>query len=563
MKRKLLISTGLMVAGMFTNHLYAQDYQPLTVQSGFNADVIANGVGPSASSTNNDVDGVNYTFISRDFQLTATSTALTYGLPVNGIINSAVASTSGLTYQLGSYSANNSLRLQNAGDNGTLQFSNPLSASVVYMLATGGSGDCTVDATVNFTDNTSQTFTGLAISDWYDGSSYAIQGIGRINKTNDNLESGSGTNPRLYQLPLAIDAANQSKTVKSVTVTKTGTGGIPNIFGFAANAYNACGTPTNITAATTMTGATLSWTAPATGTPASGYQYYLSTSSTPPTATTTPTGTITSGTSVNLGNSLTTGQTYYFWVRSNCGGSSQSFWRMKQFTPGQISATYTAGDINTEYADSFSLDNTSTTSCPGTLSITIPAGYKIQSTDVSYTMTTASNGWMVEQRSLLVCSTNGNAEGSVISGAGSSGGTFSYNRPGLTIANDLTGTVNYELRAWRTYGGSGCNADYNKVDNGTFTVTVTLQPVSGLATNEVSSKGNERIAYPNPFADTLHLEKAENVKKAVVTDPSGVVVKTVENPSSELFLGGIKSGMYILTLTMKDGSVKSMKTIKK
>uniref|UniRef100_A0AAU6WRR3 T9SS type A sorting domain-containing protein n=1 Tax=Chryseobacterium endophyticum TaxID=1854762 RepID=A0AAU6WRR3_9FLAO len=49
----------------------------------------------------------------------------------------------------------------------------------------------------------------------------------------------------------------------------------------------------------------------------------------------------------------------------------------------------------------------------------------------------------------------------------------------------------------------------------------------------------------------------------MVTDPSGVVVKTVENPSSELFLGGVKSGMYILTLTMKDGSVKSMKTIKK
>lgn len=561
MKGKLLTFTGLIVAGMFTNHLYAQDYQPFTVQSGFNADVIANGVGPSASSTNNDVDGVNYAFLSRDFQLTASSTALTYGLPVNGIINSAVASTSGLTYQLGSYSANNSLRLQNAGDNGTLLFSNPLSASVVYMLVTGGSGACTVDATVNFTDNTSQTFTGVAVSDWYGGSSYAIQGIGRINKTNDNLESGSGTNPRLYQIPLAIDAANQSKTVKSVTVTKTGTGGIPNVFGFAANAYNPCGAPTNITAATTMTGATLSWTAPASGTPASGYQYYYSTSSTPPTATTTPTGSVNSGTSVNLGNSLTTGQTYYFWVRSNCGGSSQGFWRMKQFVPGQISATYTAGDINTQYSSSVS--TASTTNCPGTLSVTIPAGYKVQSTDVSYTMTTASNGWMAEQRSLLVCSTSGTAEAAVSSGSGSSTGTYSYNRTGLAIANNLTGTVNYELRAWRTYGGADCNADYNKVDNGTYTVTVTLQPVSALATNEVNAKVNERIAYPNPFADTLYIEKAENVKKAVVTDPSGVVVTTVENPSSAIFLGGIKSGMYILTLTMKDGSVKSMKTIKK
>ncbi|GEN75104.1 T9SS type A sorting domain-containing protein [Chryseobacterium hagamense] len=562
MKRKLLISAGLMAAGLFTNCLYAQDYQPFTVQSGFNADVIANGVGPSASSTTNDVDGVNYAFVSQDFKLTATSAALTYGLPTNGMISSAVTSTPGLTYQMGSYSANNSLRLQNANDSGTLQFSNPLAASVVYMLATGGSGDCTVDATVNFTDNTTQTFTGIAISDWYGGSSYAIQGIGRINKTNDNLESGSGTNPRLYQLPLAISAANQSKSVKSVTVTKTGTGGIPNIFGFSANAYNPCGTPDNIMATTTMTGATLSWTAPASGAPASGYQYYLTTSSTAPTATTTPTGTVPSGTSVNLGTSLTTGQTYYFWVRSNCGGSSQSFWRLKQFVPGQLSATYTAGDISTLYDDS-GVTTASATSCPGALSIVIPAGYKVQNTSVSYTMTAAGGGWMSEQRSLLACTNNSNTEASISSGTGSNGGTFSYNRTGLTLANNLTGTVNFEIRAWREYGGSGCGTNYNKVDNGTFTVTVTLQPVSALATNEVSAKGNEKIAYPNPFADTLYLEKAENVKKAVITDPSGVVVKTIDNPSSELFLGGVKSGMYILTLTMKDGSVKSMKTIKK
>ncbi|UOE38635.1 T9SS type A sorting domain-containing protein [Chryseobacterium oryzae] len=562
MKTKLFSLSGLILISLLTNEFYAQDYEPLQIQSGFNADVIANGVGSSATSTSNDVDGVNYAFISRDFQLTASSQPLTYGLPINGLINSAVASTPGLNYQLGSYSANNSLRLQNANDSGTLEFSNPISATVVYMLATGGSGACTVNATVNFTDNTSQTFTGIAISDWYGGSNYAIQGIGRINKVNNTLESGSGTNPRLYQLPLAIDAANQSKTVKSVTVTKTGTGGIPNIFGFSANAFNPCGVVSNISAVTSMTGATVSWTAPANGTPSSGYQYYYSTSSTPPSATTTPSGTVTSGTSVDLGNALTTGQTYYFWVRSNCGGSSQSFWRMKQFTPGQIAVTYTAGNINTLLENSSQITTTSTTTCPGNLFVTIPTGYKIQSTDVSYTMTTSSNGWMSEQRSFLVCTTNGNTESSVISGSGN-GGTYSYNRTGLSIANNLTGTVNYELRAWRTYGGADCNADFNRVDNGSFTVTVTLQPTSAMATNEANVKEKERIAYPNPFNETLYIDNKDNIKKAILIDPSGAVVKTFENPSSTLHLGGIKSGMYILTLTMKDGSVKSMKTIKK
>lgn len=559
MKGKLLPLTALVLSAVFNYQLKAQEYQPLPVQGGFNADVIANGVGPSASSTNNDVDGVNYAFISRDFQLTATSSPLTYGLPTNGIINSVVASTSGLSYQLGSYSSNNTLRLQNANDNGTLIFTTPIQALTVYMLATGGSGACTVDVDVNFTDNTSETFQGISISDWYGGSSYAIQGIGRINLTNDNLESGSGSNPRLYQIPLAISTANQSKSVKSVTVTKVGTGGIPNIFAFSADAYNACSTPTNITATTTMTEATLSWTAPASA-PASGYQYYYSTSSTPPTATTTPTGSVTSGTTVTL-NQLTTGQTYYFWVRSNCGGSSQSFWKMKEFTPGQISTVYTAGDINTQFNNS-GVTTSSTTNCAGTLSVNVPSGYKIKSTAVSYKMSTASNGWMSEQRSLLVCTNNNVTESSVTSGSGGSTGTYSYNRTGLTLANDLTGTVNFELRAWRTFGGSDCNADYNKVDNNTFTVTVTLEPLA-LATNEVTVKEKERIAHPNPFVDTLYLEKSENVKKAVITDLSGVMVKTVENPSSSIFLGELKSGMYILTLQMKDGSLKSMKTIKK
>ncbi|SDH98150.1 Por secretion system C-terminal sorting domain-containing protein [Chryseobacterium taeanense] len=559
MKGKLLPLAVVALSTVCNHYLKAQEYQPMPVTSGYNADVIANGVGPSASSTNNDVDGVSYAFISRDFQLTSASTPLNYGLPINGIINSVVSSTSGLSYQMGSYSSNNSLRLEAANDNGTLIFSTPLQAITVYMLATGGSGSCTVDVDVNFTDNTSETFSGVSISDWYGGSSYAIQGIGRINTSNDNLESGSGTNPRLYQIPLAISTANQSKSVQSVTVTKVGTGGIPNIFAFAADAYNACATPTNITATTTMSEATISWTASASA-PASGYQYYYSTSPTPPTATTTPTGSVTSGTSVTL-NQLTTGQTYYFWVRSNCGGSSQSFWKMKEFTPGQISTTYTAGDINTQFNNS-GVTTTSTTSCPGSLSINVPTGYKIKSTAVSYTMSTVSNGWMAEQRSLLVCTTNNTTEASVTSGSGSSTGTYSYNRTGLTLANDLTGTVNFEMRAWRTYGGSDCNADYNKIDNNTLTVTVTLEPLS-LATSEVTAKEKERIAYPNPFIDTLHIEKAENVKKAVLTDLSGVVVKTVENPSSSLFVGEIKSGMYILTLTMKDGSLKSMKTIKR
>jgi hypothetical protein len=71
-----------------------------------------------------------------------------------------------------------------------------------------------------------------------------------------------------------------------------------------------CSAPTALAVNTiTTTNATISWTG-ITPAPANGYQYYVSTSSVPPTNTTTPTGT-TTGTSVVL-NTLSPSTTYYF-----------------------------------------------------------------------------------------------------------------------------------------------------------------------------------------------------------------------------------------------------------
>lgn len=70
--------------------------------------------------------------------------------------------------------------------------------------------------------------------------------------------------------------------------------------------------------------AILSWTA-ASPAPTSGYQYYISTGSTPPSAATAPTGAVDPGTSASL-LGLLPGTTYYTWVRSNCGSSSYSAW---------------------------------------------------------------------------------------------------------------------------------------------------------------------------------------------------------------------------------------------
>lgn len=553
MKKTLLFIVAVASFSMVFQNATAQNLQTISIQSGFNADVVANGVGTSLSSTTNDVDGVNYAFISRDFQLTSGSTPLTYGLPTNGLINSAVASPTGLSYQLASYSGNNALRLQNVSDSGTLLFTSPIAAVNLYMLATGGSGACTVNVTVNFADATTETFTNISISDWYGGANFAIQGIGRINLTNDVLETGGGTNPRLYQIPLTINVANQAKLIESVTVTKV-TGGIPNIFGFSANAYTICSGPTNITFVSSNDGGTFNWTAPASA-PSSGYQYYYSSSSTPPTASTPPTGSVGAGVTTVTLTGLNMGETYYFWVRSDCG-TEQGFWQMKMFITGQMETTYTTGDINTEYSTGPTI--TSTTACPGTLTINVPSGFQIASTNVSYTMTTASNGWMSEQRSLLVCTTNNISEAAISSGVGGTTGTYAYNRTGLSLANGLSGNVTFNLRAWRTYGGSGCNADFNKVDNNTWKITVTLEET--LSTVDLTEQKIK--VYPIPFTDIIHLEKAEEVKTIFITEATGKLVKTLEQPQQDIYLGDLNSGLYILTLTMQDGSIHYTKAIK-
>lgn len=80
-------------------------------------------------------------------------------------------------------------------------------------------------------------------------------------------------------------------------------------------------TMVNITAISSSS-ATANWTAPAPP-PGNGYDYYFSSVSTPPTISTIPSGN-TASTSVIL--SLSPNTTYYFWVRSNCGGQDVSDW---------------------------------------------------------------------------------------------------------------------------------------------------------------------------------------------------------------------------------------------
>lgn len=578
----------------FASNIAAQNFQTMPVQSGYTADVIANGIGSSMTSTTMDVDGVSFAFVARDFQLTAASTPITYGIPANGTINSVVASTPGLSFQLADLSANNSLRLPVTGDTGTLVFGTPKAAFKLYLLATSGSGTSSVSATVTFSDNTTQVFSNISLSDWYGGSNAAIQGIGRINRTNDVLESNI-SNPRLYQSVLTIDAANVTKPIQSITIAKSTGSGIPNIFAVSADAFTDCSAPTlQPVGALSSNSAQVSWTIPLTTTAAS-YDLYYSTTNTPPTSATTPSMTGITGTSTTIG-SLSSSTTYYYWVRTNCTtATSQSGWSLagtfttlcgamvpaytNTFSPfpgncwannisGGTPATGPSGTTAYWTEDGF-LNVTGTGSARINLYSTNRAGWlKTVPFDLSaggyrvkfdYGATTYSGTAVSPMGSddviYFLVSNDGGSTWNILktwdvnNAASNTSTTYSYDLTTNTSANTV----------FAFYGNDGPvddAPDYN------FYVDNFIVESAQLSTSEVNGNKKTVTVHPNPFKDMLYISDTRDLKTVSVTDVSGRLVKTIDNPTKEINLSTLNSGLYLINIQFKDGSRSTVKAIK-
>lgn len=68
--------------------------------------------------------------------------------------------------------------------------------------------------------------------------------------------------------------------------------------------------------------------------------------------------------------------------------------------------------------------------------------------------------------------------------------------------------------------------------------------------------------YPNPFTNVLNISDVKGVSSISIIDASGREVKSMA-PSVELHLSDLRAGLYIVNLKMEDGSVKTLKAIKK
>jgi len=208
-----------------------------------------------------------------------------------------------------------------------------------------------------------------------------------------------------------------------------------------------------------------------------------------------------------------------------------------------ISETYTLGNIPTTY-------NTNPTpqtlaEQPGILTITIPIGSTITGVDVVYDMTATNGMYMDEQRSYMRCtSVGGLAESQVYSGEGWEGGVWSYSREGLTIANSVTGggDIEFELHAFRIWGGTGTNPDYSFVNNNTWTVTVhySLPGAPGNPTNPNPANHENYVSINTDLSWT----------NGVNTDNIQVLMGTTNPPTVEVYNG---AAIEVLTYDQYDG----------
>ena len=145
MKSLKCISVSIFLLIVSTHAVHSQTYQPITV-TGLSHDVVANGSGSPAASTNQAVDNNSDVLFENGYQCSPNSSL---GLPLNGSFTSA-ANVS-INYQFASYDANNALYLPSSFIN-TLNLAQPKQFVDLSFLAFSTEGSSTMTIKLNFTD---------------------------------------------------------------------------------------------------------------------------------------------------------------------------------------------------------------------------------------------------------------------------------------------------------------------------------------------------------------------------------------------------------------------------
>jgi len=509
-----------------------EQYSHMMVSSGFNEDIIANGIGNLSASVTEDVDDADYVFLSKGLQLTATSTPITFGLPANGLISNL---HSPHTYQLASYSANNTLRLSAAGSEGTLQFSNAQSLEKLFLLVTSAGG-ANITGTINFSDGTKQNLDTYIVPSWFDKSGLPMvaTGVGRGNRTNNAFDD-FGDAPNLFQIEVSISAANKSKLVSGVTITKNTATGVFNLM--SATGLKVTNAPSNSGFLAITSGFNYDIIANGTGAAtastnndADGARYAFVAAGLKPKETDTPT-------------------TYGFAEDGVLDNMA-------------VGPNYKLG--------SFAANNTlrlSTGMLEGKVS------FAATKTESLYLLVTSSNGADVAFKLHFADGTTQDAASAVVPG------WFANANNGLDMVATGIGRVNVDSGNIEYFNNAPSlfqivipvsEANKSKELNG---VTATMAPstsvfnllaASGLNTvlgTEDFTMANTSV-YPNPVNDVLSIVNAESVNNVSVYNVSGQLLREVKSNVSQVSFSGLSAGIYFVKITSNSGSSKTVKVLK-
>ena len=193
------------------------DIRPVTVASGYNADVVVEAL-PASSHADNAGDGADNTFYSAGLKASG-------GLPTDGVVNAP----SGANFQLGDYAASNALVIK-TGEGGDLIFGAPITTSQLYILATSGDGSSDLTATPLYSDGSQGEGIALTVADWSVKSlsgEEAISGLSRINKRTDTYSQSFAF--CLFDHAIGTD---KSRKLRGVRLTST-RGGRAMVMGVA------------------------------------------------------------------------------------------------------------------------------------------------------------------------------------------------------------------------------------------------------------------------------------------------------------------------------------------
>lgn len=192
-----------------TGTLGATPATPVSIVSGYNSDVVAEGSGSPASSTTIGIDGATgFVFYDGTY-------ASSHGISGGAFESGSVIGSDGNQYVLMGSAGNNALLVSGSygASAGVLTFSTPISVSGFQILATAGYGPTILDYTLNLQGGGAVSGT-LTIADWEIpfGTPVTVGGMGRVLRLNGAYDTSENPN-NLYSYSIAVSSSTPVNSI--------------------------------------------------------------------------------------------------------------------------------------------------------------------------------------------------------------------------------------------------------------------------------------------------------------------------------------------------------------